>query len=299
VLGLSRQEQQRLRAARIRPAVESGGLPSPLRGMLAYVSMLNREQAAGWAHGRTRAQSRPRHPLVVLALSLLCRGRCWRRLHLGLRHRDRHLAMVRIGHNLLLGYTGLLSFGHGLFFGLAAYCVALTQLHWFPNSLLLPLAAGVLFAGLLGVAIGFLALRRRGVYFSLLTLAFTALTYTIVFRWTSFTGGENGLSGVRRLPLAGLDLDDQRTFYYFCAVIVLLTAWLLWRVVHAPLGTVLLAIRENEQRARFAGYPVRHYKLAAFVVSTLVVGLGGSLFALLSCSCRDLVHVSFSGERWR
>jgi branched-chain amino acid transport system ATP-binding protein len=241
----------------------------------------------------------PRHPLVMLALALillpwavLAGGYTW-----GFATEIAILAMVGLGYNLLLGYTGLLSFGHGLFFGLAAYCVALTQLHWFPNSLLLPLAAGVLFAGLLGLAIGFLALRRRGVYFSLLTLAFTALTYYIVFRWTSFTGGENGLSGVRRLPLPGLDLDDQRTFYYFCAVIVVLTAWLLWRVVHAPLGTVLLAIRENEQRARFAGYPVLHYKLAAFVVSALVVGLGGSLFALLKLFVSaDLVHVSFSGE---
>jgi ABC-type branched-subunit amino acid transport system ATPase component len=135
------------------------------------------------------------------------------------------------------------------------------------------------------------------VYFSLLTLAFTALTYYIVFRWTSVTGGENGLSGVRRLAPLGLDLDDQRIFYYFCAVIVFLTAWLVWRVVHAPLGTVLMAIRENEQRARFAGYPVLRYKLAAFIVSTVVVGLGGSLFALLKLFVSaDLVHVSFSGE---
>jgi ABC-type branched-subunit amino acid transport system ATPase component/ABC-type branched-subunit amino acid transport system permease subunit len=241
----------------------------------------------------------PRHPLVMLALGLillpwavLAGGYTW-----GMATEIAILAMVGIGYNLLLGYTGLLSFGHGLFFGLAAYCVALTQLHWFPDSMLLPLACGVLFAALLGVAIGFLALRRRGVYFSLLTLAFTALTYYIVFRWTSVTGGENGLSGVRRLAPFGLDLDDQRFFYYFCAVIVFLTAWLVWRVVHAPLGTVLMAIRENEQRARFAGYPVLRYKLAAFVVSTVVVGLGGSLFAFLKLFVSaDLVHVSFSGE---
>ena len=241
----------------------------------------------------------PRHPLVMLALGLillpwavLAGGYTW-----GIATEIAILAMVGIGYNLLLGYTGLLSFGHGLFFGLAAYCVALTQLHWFPNSMLLPLAGGVLFAALLGVVIGFLALRRRGVYFSLLTLAFTALTYYIVFRWTSVTGGENGLSGVRRLAPLGLDFDDQRLFYYFCAVIVFLTAWLVWRVVHAPLGTVLMAIRENEQRARFAGYPVLRYKLAAFVVSTVVVGLGGSLFAFLKLFVSaDLVHVSFSGE---
>jgi branched-chain amino acid transport system ATP-binding protein len=241
----------------------------------------------------------PRHPLVMLALglivlpwALLAGGFTW-----GLATEIALLAMVGIGYNLLLGYTDLLSFGHGLFFGLAAYCVVLTQLHWFPDSMLLPLAAGVLFAALLGVVIGFLALRRRGVYFSLLTLAFTALTYYIVFRWTSFTGGENGLSGVRRLAPLGLNLDDQRVFYYFCAVIVFLAAWLVWRVVHAPLGSVLMAIRENEQRARFAGYPVLRYKLAAFVVSATVVGLGGSLFAYLKLFVSaDLTHVTFSGE---
>ena len=241
----------------------------------------------------------PRHPLVMLALGLIVlpwamlgTGYTW-----GIATEIAILAMVGIGYNLLLGYTGLLSFGHGLFFGLAAYCVALVQLHWFPDSMLMPLASGVLCAALLGVVIGFLALRRRGVYFSLLTLAFTALTYYIVFRWTSVTGGENGLSGVRRLALFGLDLDDQRLFYYFCAVIVFVTVWLVWRVVHAPLGTVLLAIRENEQRARFAGYPVLRYKLAAFIISASVVGLGGSLFAMLKLFVSaELVHVSFSGE---
>ncbi len=230
--------------------------------------------------------------LIVLPWAMLGTGYTW-----GIATEIAILAMVGIGYNLLLGYTGLLSFGHGLFFGLAAYCVALVQLHWFPDSMLMPLASGVLCAALLGVVIGFLALRRRGVYFSLLTLAFTALTYYIVFRWTSVTGGENGLSGVRRLALFGLNLDDQRLFYYFCAVIVFVTVWLVWRVVHAPLGTVLLAIRENEQRARFAGYPVLRYKLTAFIISASVVGLGGSLFAMLKLFVSaELVHVSFSGE---
>ncbi len=130
------------------------------------------------------------------------------------------------------------------------------------------------FSILLGLAVGFLALRRRGVYFSLLTLAFTALTFYIVFRWTSFTGGENGLSGLKRKPLLGLELDDERVFYWLVSAIVVTTAWLVWRVVHSPLGSVLVAIRENEQRARFVGYPVQHYKLAAFTLSAAVTGTG-------------------------
>ncbi|HEY7759844.1 MAG TPA: branched-chain amino acid ABC transporter ATP-binding protein/permease [Burkholderiales bacterium] len=241
----------------------------------------------------------PRHPLVLLALGLvllpwlvLAFGFTW-----GIATEIAIFAMVGIGYNLLLGYTGLLSFGHGLFFGLAAYCVALTQIHWFPGSGVLPFAAGLLLATLLGAIVGFLALRRRGVYFSLLTLAFTALTFYIVFRWTSFTGGENGLSGIRRQPLLGVPLDDPRLFYYLTAAVVLAVAWAMWRVVRSPLGAVLVAIRENEQRARFAGYPVQRYKLAAFTISAAVVGLGGCLAAYLKLFVSaDLVHVNFSGE---
>jgi ABC-type branched-subunit amino acid transport system ATPase component/ABC-type branched-subunit amino acid transport system permease subunit len=241
----------------------------------------------------------PRHPLIILALGLLflpwlitAAGYPW-----SIPTEIAILAMVGIGYNLLLGYTGLLSFGHGLFFGLAGYCAALTQIHWFPDSMLLPLLCAIGFSLVLGMVVGFLALRRRGVYFSLLTLAFTALTFYIVFRWTDFTGGENGLSGIRRLVVLGVDLDNPTVYYHAVAAIVFLVAWLLWRVVHSPLGRVLVAIRENEQRARFAGYPVLVYKFAAFAISATVVGLGGALNAYLKLIVSaDLVHPNFSGE---
>lgn len=236
-----------------------------------------------------------RHPLVLLALGLvvlpwlvLALGFTW-----GVATEIAIFALVGLGYNLLLGYTGLLSFGHGLFFGLAAYCVVLTQRHWFGDSMLLPLLAALVLSAVLGLVIGFLVLRRRGVYFSLLTLAFTALTFYVVFRWTDFTGGENGLSGLRRHAL----LDDARVLYYLVASIVLAVAWLVWRMVRSPLGSVLMAIRENEQRARFAGYPVHRYKLAAFVASATVVGLGGAMAACLKLFVSaELVHVNFSGE---
>ena len=206
-------------------------------------------------------------------------------------------ALVGLGFNLLLGYTGLLSFGHGLFFGLAAYATTLSQIHWFNNSFFLPLGFAVAFSALLGLAVGFLVLRRRGVYFSLLTLAFTALAFYMVYRWTSFTGGENGLSGIERFDVLWLDLDSRPVFYHFVAAIVFIGAWIAWRVVHSPLGSVLKAIRENETRARFIGYPVQRYKLAAFVISTTITGLGGSLMAYLKLFVSaDLVHVMFSGE---
>jgi ABC-type branched-subunit amino acid transport system ATPase component/ABC-type branched-subunit amino acid transport system permease subunit len=240
-----------------------------------------------------------RHPLVIAALGLLLLPHVV--LGTGFTYTIATeiaiFALVGIGYNLLLGYTGLLSFGHGMFFGLAAYCATLSQLHWFNDSFFLPMAMAVAFSALLGLVVGFLVLRRRGVYFSLLTLAFTALTFYVVFRWTSFTGGENGLSGIRRFPVLGLDLDSQPVFYHFVAAIVLAVAWLAWRVVHSPLGTVLKAIRENETRARFIGYPAGRYKLAAFVISAIVTGLGGALMAYLKLFVSaDTVHVNFSGE---
>jgi branched-chain amino acid transport system ATP-binding protein len=245
------------------------------------------------------AKSLLKHPLFIAAVALLAlphvvlgTGFTWT-----IATEIAIFALVGLGYNLMLGYTGLLSFGHGLFFGLAAYAATLSQIHWFRDSFMLPLLFAVAFAALLGLVIGFLVLRRRGVYFSLLTLAFTALTFYIVYRWTSFTGGENGLSGIRRFPLPGLDLDSQGVFYHFVAALALLAAWATWRVVHSPLGTVLKAIRENETRARFAGYPVQRYKLAAFVISTALTGLGGALMAYLKLFVSaDLVHVNFSGE---
>ena len=206
-------------------------------------------------------------------------------------------ALVGLGYNLLLGYTGLLSFGHGLFFGCAAYSAALAQIHWFKGSILAPLAFTLVFSAVLGVAIGFLVLRRRGVYFSLLTLAFTALAFTIAFRWTDFTGGESGLRGVTRPSVLGVNLDHQLVYYYFAAALVFAAAWVVWRVVHSPFGSVLAAIRENEQRAAFIGYPVRRYKLAAFAVSATITGLAGGLFAFLKLfASADPVHPTFSGE---
>jgi branched-chain amino acid transport system ATP-binding protein len=206
-------------------------------------------------------------------------------------------ALVGLGFNLLIGYTGLVSFGHGMFFGLAAYGTALTQLHFFPHQLVLPFASGVLVASVAGAVVGFFALRRRGVYFSLLTLAFTVLTFYIVYRWTALTGGENGLSGIERGKPFGIDLGNQLVFYVVVAAVVLAGAYLTWRVVNAPFGKVLQAIRDNEQRASFIGYPVRRYKLVAFVLSAVLVGTGGALFALLKqFVSADLTHVNFSGE---
>jgi len=236
-----------------------------------------------------------RHPLVLLALGLILLP--WLVLAFGytwaVATEIAIFALVGIGYNLLLGYAGLLSFGHGMFFGLAAYCAALTQIHWFGGSMLPALVVAVACSALLGLLVGFLALRRSGVYFSLVTLVFATLAFYIVYRWTGLTGSENGLPGLQRYAR----LDDARAYYYAVSIVVFVVAWLLWRVAQSPLGSVLVAIRENEQRARLLGYPVHRYRLAAFTVSAAVVGLGGALAAYLGrFVSADLVHVTVSGE---
>ncbi|HLT02224.1 MAG TPA: branched-chain amino acid ABC transporter permease, partial [Geminicoccaceae bacterium] len=240
-----------------------------------------------------------RHPLLILAVALVLLPWLTRAfgLPISIASEIALFALVGLGFNLLLGYTGLLSFGHGAFFGLAAYAAALFQIHLAPDSFVLPLLFAVALAAFAGLIIGFLVLRRRGVYFALLTLAFTAMVFYIVFRWTSFTGGENGLRGIRRPDVLGVNLGDQANFYVLVALLVFFAAVLIWRVVRSPFGHVLIAIRENEERARFVGYPVRHYKLVAFVLSTTALGLAGALSAYLHYFVSaDRVHVIFSGE---
>ncbi|MEI2416326.1 branched-chain amino acid ABC transporter ATP-binding protein/permease [Orrella sp. JC864] len=207
------------------------------------------------------------------------------------------LAMVGLGLNVLLGQTGLVSFGHGAWYGIGAYAVAILQLRYFPDSVVWPVLGALLIVLLAALAIGALVLRRRGVYFSLLTLAFSALCFTVAFRWTSLTGGENGLGGITRPDWLGLPLDDSRVFYAVVAVLAFLVAALLLRLSLSPFGKVLVAIRENEVRTRFLGYPVRAYKLLAFVISAGVTGLAGGLSVLSHrIASAESLSVPFSGE---
>ena len=206
-------------------------------------------------------------------------------------------AIACMGLNILVGHTGLVSFGHGAFFGLGSYAAALAQRHWFAHDVVLSSLFAIFAVALIALVSGFLILRRRGVYFSLLTLALTAMLYAIAFRWTSFTGGESGLGGVTRESVLGLDLDRPWTYYWTVAAIGFAVVYLLWRLHHAPVGSVLVAVRENEQRARFIGYPTDRYKLLAFVVSASITALAGvlSVFHHRFASA-DPLAVSFSGE---
>ena len=199
--------------------------------------------------------------------------------------------------NVLVGHTGLVSFGHGAWFGLGAYAAALSQRYWFAASVLWPMLFALAFLVVAAVLVGFLVLRRRGVYFSLLTLAFSALSYTVAFRWTAFTGGENGLGGVTRANWFGADLENRWIYYTLVAGIGLAVVYLLGRFHRSPIGSVLLAIRENEQRAQFVGYASTRYKLIAFVISATLTGFAGALFAFHHrFASADPTAIAFSGE---
>ena len=199
--------------------------------------------------------------------------------------------------NLLVGNTGLVSFGHGAWFGLGAYAAALAQRHWFAGSIVWPALFAVAFLLVASALVGFLVLRRRGVYFSLLTLAFSALTYAVAFRWTAFTGGENGLGGVTRAVWLDVDLANPWVYYVIVAAIGLAVVYALSRFHASPIGTVLNAIRENEQRAQFIGYATQRYKQIAFMISATLTGFAGVLFAFHHrFASADPTAISFSGE---
>ena len=188
-------------------------------------------------------------------------------------------AIVGLGFNLLLGYAGLLSLGHGAFFGVAAYTAAIFQIH-FVRDTFMPVLAGVLVGTAVGAVEGFLVLRRRGVYFSLLTLVFAQLFFYVAFGWTELTGGASGLSGYRRLSVLGfVDVSSADAFYYFVALFVVLLGLAMWRVVRSPFGSVLRATRQNEPRVRALGYDTQRYLWLAFVISAAFASVAGSLYA--------------------
>lgn len=207
-------------------------------------------------------------------------------------------ALVAVAYNVLLGYTGLLSFGHGLFFGVGAYTAALLQVRFLPDSMLVPIVVGALAAATLGLFVGGLVLRKSsGVYFALITLAFGMGGFYLVYRATDLTGGENGLGGFGPVPIAGLDMADRANYYYLTAAVVFVGVVLMWRFTRSPFGRVLRAIKGNEERVRALGYNAYRYKVVAFLVSTAFTGLAGALYVYaLAFTFPTLFHASFSGQ---
>jgi len=192
--------------------------------------------------------------------------------------------LFALGFNVLYGYTGLLSFGHAAYWGLGAYGTGIALAKLKLASVWGALGAGLVLAGVGGVIIGFFCLRRRGIYFAMLSLAFAQLLYFIAFHMADVTGGDDGLRGIRLPPISlpglSLSLESSLSFYYFALVLVTLALLALKRILDSPFGAVLQAIRENSDRAVACGYDIRKIKLLSFVFSALFCGLAGGLEAL-------------------
>lgn len=207
--------------------------------------------------------------------------------------------LLAVGYNLLFGYTGLLSFGHAAFFGAGAYATGIAigtfGVNWF-----VAMVVGLAVAGFLATIMGMLAIRTRGIYFSMVTLALSQLVYYTALQASSWTGGENGLRGftVSTLSFPGFSLNflDPLVKYYAIMIVVALALWFVSRALNSPFGAVIEAIRENETRARACGYNVERTKLLSFVLSGILCGLAGTLSAMhLSIVPLDSLHYQTSG----
>jgi branched-chain amino acid transport system permease protein len=195
-------------------------------------------------------------------------------------------ALAALGCNLLLGYTGLLSFGQGIFFGVGSYALGILLTRTGVPMPLVLLAAMVLGTGV-AAAVGWLAIRQKGVYFVMLTLALTQMFYFLAYSTPEWTGGDNGLLDIPRPPLTVFDFvlfpnKSAWQFYTFVAVIFLLVFWALQRVVDSIFGRTLLAIRDNPARATALGYNIIHFKMLAFMLSGAVTALAGALYAMMT-----------------
>ncbi len=196
------------------------------------------------------------------------------------------MALAAMSLNFLLGFTGVLSFGHAAYFGLGVYGAGLTIKYLVPSTLV-GMAVGVSVGAVAAALIGMLIVRLRGIYFAMVTIAFGQVFYFIAFRWNSVTGGDDGLSGWRRLPIdlgfAKVDiLGNDRAFYYFALIFFAVAVAIMAALLRSPFGRTLLAIRENERRARFLGIPVDRHIWLSWVISCLFVSLAGTLYALLN-----------------
>lgn len=194
-------------------------------------------------------------------------------------------ALAALACNLLLGYTGLLSFGQGIFFGGGAYSASLVMIH-LDFGLISSLIIAILVGAILAFIVGSLSIRRTGIYFVMLTLAFTQMAYFLAYTFSDWTGGDNGLLDVPRpsLNIFGItisELSSSESFYAFVAVVFFMVFVFARRVIHSPFGTTLVAIRENENRSSAVGFSTNHFKLVAFIISGSITGLAGALYAML------------------
>ena len=208
--------------------------------------------------------------------------------------------LLAMSSDLLIGYTGMVSFGHSAFFGLGMYGAAAALLMVSPPSLVLALAFGLIAAAAVSAFVAYFSTRLRDIYFAITTLIFSQIFYVIIFTWTEVTGGENGLTFKRpELGISGIWSTpfDNDTLHWFVLAVVVASYLILRRITQSPFGMVLQSIRENEPRTRAIGYPVERYKIVAVMLSGLFAGLAGVLYALQNrFAAPDFVFFLVSGE---
>ncbi len=258
--------------------------------------MANQAETIATDLPREKGAGMPRHHLiifVVLAAALLVAPFLLYPIFL---MKVLCFALFASAFNLLLGYGGLLSFGHAAYFGMASYVSAHAAKVWgLPPEL--AILSGTAIAALLGLVFGALAIRRQGIYFAMVTLAFAQMVYFFSLQ-APFTGGEDGIQAVPRGTLFGMfNLADPETLYFFVLAIFFFGILIIYRIIHSPFGQVLKAIRQNEPRAISLGYRVNQYKLAVFVLSAALSGLAGATKAIVFqlASLTD-VYWAMSGE---
>jgi branched-chain amino acid transport system permease protein len=183
------------------------------------------------------------------------------------------MSLLALSFNLLFGYMGQLSFGQAAFYGLGGYAVAMLMMKVHLNFWL-SLAAGILLPSIIGLIVGFFCVRLRGIYFAILTLAFGELIFFIVFKWHDFTGGDDGIQGVFPPEF----LKSPTSYYYFILIVFLLSAFVLWKIIHSPFGQTIISMRENSERTEFLGINIARYQLIAFVIAAAFAGLAGAIW---------------------
>ena len=183
------------------------------------------------------------------------------------------MSLFALSFNLLFGYMGQLSFGQAAFYGLGGYTVAMLIMKAHFNFWL-SIIAGVLVSGIIGLIVGFFCVRLRGIYFAVLTLAFGQLIFSVVFKWHKFTGGDDGIQGVFPPEF----LKSPTNYYYFLLIVFLLSALVLWKIIHSPFGQTIIAMRENSERTEFLGIHIAKYQLITFVIAAAFAGLAGAIW---------------------
>lgn len=206
-------------------------------------------------------------------------------------------SIFALSFNLVLGYAGLPSFGHGAFYGIGTYAAALTMIHLYSKNIIIPLIIAAFFGGLFAFFYGFVIKKKRGIYFALLTVAFSQIIYVIAFRWDEVTGGETGITGLQRGAFFGLQFKDSLTFYYFVYIVFIIALIVIRKIANSPVGKILLALKQDEKRAQYLGFNTEQHIWYIFAISGIFAGLSGGLHALLHLSAfSDILHWTKSGD---